>query len=81
MFDDNTFSICKCGSATCDILPADVLQQVNPFLDPMWSADSGESFLQFSEVYGKATTEKFRPSLKAKPSAEGKPFRLSADCM
>lgn len=79
------FLIQKCGAADCSMclppkLPLEIFQQLHQFPDPMKSDESSESFVPFDTVYGQATTEKFRPSLKAKPcTSDDKPFRLTAE--
>ena len=79
------FSICKCGKADCFMcfplrLPLEVFQQLSPFPDPMKVSENSESYLSFDNVYGKTTSEKFRPSLKSRlSSTSDKPFRLAAE--
>ena len=59
------FAVKKCGSRLCNIcnpprLPEDVFSGLHFLPDPMPKDDH---YLPFQEVYGKVTTEKFRPSL------------------
>lgn len=78
------FCIRKCGVADCAMclppkLPPEIFQQLHFFPDPMKVKDSSESFLPFKSVYGNATSEKFRPSLKLQPTTSEKPFRLAGE--
>ncbi len=79
------FSIRKCGVADCAMclppkLPLEIFQQLCAFPDPMKANGSSESYLPFENVYGKPTSEIFRPSLKSKPTTSSeKPFRLAAE--
>ncbi len=61
-------------------LPMDVFERLKIFPDPIKKVAS-DSYEDFSDVYGKLTTEKDRPSLaknihKEKPT---KPFRMTAE--
>ena len=61
------FEIKKCGITSCDIctairLPIEVFQQIKAFPDPEPGEDN--HYKPFSQVYGTATSEKFRPSIK-----------------
>lgn len=66
-----TFQIKKCVSPDCRMctiiqpprLPREKLEQLHFLPDPVLK--SKESYKSFEEVYGKATTEKDRPSLKS----------------
>ena len=79
------FAIRKCGAADCTIclppkLPQEIFQQLHPFPDPMKATENSESYLPFHSVYGKETSEKFRPSLKSvPPTTSEKPFRCTAE--
>jgi hypothetical protein len=64
------FEIKKCGKDGCDIckpvrLPQEVFQQIKPFPNPEPGAD--DHYKSFEQIYGKETTEKFRPSFQNKP--------------
>ena len=63
-------------------LPPEIFQQLCAFPDPMKVNDVSESYLAFDAVYGKPTSEKFRPKSKSPASAQKpaqKPFRLAAE--
>ena len=72
------FAIRICGKSDCTMcrpqrLPTEVFEQLHHFPDPVPNQDS-DSYQSFDQIYGKKTSEKFRPSLmNKKPSA---PFRL-----
>ena len=79
------FCIKKCGVVGCKIcksprLPPDVFEKLSLFPDPMKKTAS-ESYKDFTEVWGKTTSESDRPSLSLKKSKEksAKPFRMTAE--
>ena len=64
------FEIKKCGKDGCKIckpvrLPQEVIQQIKPFPDPGPGED--DHYKPFEQIYGRKTSEKFRPSFKDKP--------------
>ena len=76
----------KCGKEGCHFckpprLPLDIFENLKVFPDPVKKTGS-DRYEDFSDVYGKTTTEKDRPSLsQAKKSKEKpkKPFRITAE--
>ena len=61
-----SFCIKKCGEADCAIckpprLPPEIFSQIHHLPDPTPASDG--HYKQFSDVYGKATTEAHRPSI------------------
>lgn len=76
------FSVKKCGSSTCNVckaprVPAEIFETLHHLPDP--EPSDGERYKPFEEVYRKPTSEKFRPSLKEKPSQKnGMPFSPSS---
>ena len=80
------FSIKKCGKEGCRFckpprLPLDIFENLKVFPDPVKKTGS-DRYEDFSDVYGKTTTEKDRPSLsQAKKSKEKpkRPFRMTAE--
>ncbi|KAI8516352.1 hypothetical protein Bbelb_049330 [Branchiostoma belcheri] len=79
-----SFSIKKCGDSACTIckkpkLPPEVFNQLKNFPDPV-ADGTGEHYRPFIEVYGTATSEGYRPSLKdSRAKDHGMPFSPCAE--
>ncbi|CAB4401187.1 unnamed protein product [Rhizophagus irregularis] len=63
-----TFQIKKCNQPTCEVcypvrMPIDIFQNLYFLPDPVPSRDNPDHYKQFANLYGKPTTEQFRPSL------------------
>ena len=79
----------KCGETTCSTcqpftLPEEEAKVLHHLQDPMLQHSNADHFQAFSSVYGKPTTEKDRPSLKAgaaadRTAADKPPFTLKAE--
>ena len=78
-----SFSIKKCGKATCTIcapprLPPEVFSSLYHLPDPVPDC-TGEHYKNFEEIYGTSTTEQFRPTLlKGVKKSHGLPFQPNA---
>ncbi|XP_078597452.1 uncharacterized protein LOC144873716 [Branchiostoma floridae x Branchiostoma japonicum] len=79
-----SFSIKKCGDSDCTIckkpkLPPEVFNRLKTFPDPVLDV-TGEHYKPFIEVYGTATSEGYRPSLKESRAKEhSMPFSPCAE--
>ena len=79
------FSVWKCGAVDCTMcfpprLPLEVFQQLHRFPDPMKATEGSDSYISFDNIYGEVTTEKHRPSIKAKPcTSDNKPFCIATE--
>ncbi|XP_071947398.1 uncharacterized protein [Antedon mediterranea] len=75
------FSILKCTSPECGVckpprLPIKVFSEVHHLPDPM---PDGDKYYSFEELYGKKTTEHYRPSFTVtRATGHGCPFNPSA---
>ncbi|PKY34602.1 hypothetical protein RhiirB3_499282, partial [Rhizophagus irregularis] len=63
-----SFQIKKCNQPSCEVcypirMPIDVFQNLYFLPDPVPSRDNPDRYETFANLYGKFTTEKFRPSL------------------
>ena len=78
-----SFSIKKCGEATCSIctpprLPPEIFSSLHHLPDPVPDS-TGEHYKNFEDLYGTFTTEKFRPTLlKGSKKSHGLPFQPNA---
>ena len=77
------FSIKKCGNVTCSIcsppqLPVEVFNTLHHLPDPVPDI-TGEHYQDFEQLYGTATSERYRPSLTEKSrKSHGMPFQPNA---
>ena len=75
-----SFDILKCGIASCSLcrpvrLPMDTFKTLHHLPHPIPGED--DHYAPFTDVFGKPTTEEYRPSLKQKPKKNSLPFSVS----